>query len=185
MKKVIIAAGVLWFLMRKKADATPTNPTDEPAPRTINIDAVVAVVKDSFADNDIRIDNGVLSEIKAQLTTATQSDLATLLNYFAILNDGGVISEKLKQDVDAIAPKFSQIFIPIGLALRTSRTDVQYRLIDDGGANDGLSDVWQVIDQLQNFLPQGRVLIGLAHAIGDLFCGRKCKLRRAERAANG
>jgi len=175
MKKIIIPVALLglYFLSKKNKEVqTPLVPVDA--------NAVLTSVMSTLNDNDIVLGNSDAVLIKEQINKLNETDRSIVAKYFNSLNAGEEITPDLQKKFDTVAPNISAIILKFMNVAKTQK--VAYRLHDDRGGD--LSDVWSVANTISNFIEGGRIVFGVAMFIGNLFCGKKCQLRRAERAGN-
>jgi len=176
MKKIIIPLGVLALLLLTKKDKevnVPIVPVDS--------NDVLASITNTFNDNNLVVSNAEIVKIKNEVSVLSQSEKDIVNSYFKTLNDGGDITKALQKNFDTIAPKVPTLILKLMSDAKKQASMLQARTLttDDGGE---LSGIWSVADEISNFINGGRVIFGVALFVGNLFCGKKCKMRRLERA---
>jgi hypothetical protein len=189
MQKIIIPALLLLLLFRKKKPVVVVPIDDgngggvEPATETLTglKKTLMQTINETFADNASVPDEKTMLEIIAEIKKAGLNSCELLLSFFMQLNNGDNISEYTYNSIDEIAPQFNKLFIAVA-ALGVANIGNKYKEYSE---RDGNSDVWEMLDKISENLPYGRAVYGVAQLIGNLFCGKRCRMRRLERAGVG
>jgi hypothetical protein len=145
------------------------------------LDNTMVQIDEVYQDNEQKLDTRKKEQILNELSKLQASYLQIVYTYFYNLNNGLELPERLNQSMDAIFPHAPSLVLSFKKPDTVYVTDL-YKIRNPLGDVDGeeKSEFWTVFGQVSD-LVGGRAVYGLANAIGNLFCGKRCHARRAAR----
>lgn len=185
MKKIVIPVALLLLLMLKKKKSNVDIPIEVVEKLSGFKKTLFDLQIELFADNNFfpnqTIKDGFIKEILA----ATMPNCEVLYTYLTQVLNGENIPTRTFQTIDILAVQFPKLFeqmakIAVQNAPTNSNVVLQYRTAPNDLGGNG--DFWQFLEDVGNNLPYGRTVIGVAKFIANLFCGKRCKLRRLQNA---
>lgn len=182
MKKIAVPLALIaLFLLLKKKKVS-----DTVVVMNNELDAfkktVLDKIKLTFADNDFTPDNATINKFIVELRAATMPQCELLNSYISAMYEGVELPDQLLKTVDTLALQFPFLFqVMAQIAVQNAERNpqkYQYRYAPDDLGNP--QNFWSFLEDMGNNLPYGKLVIGVGKFIANLFCGKRCRLRKLQ-----